>query len=85
MQAILQAEAELIVQSSRKTIEPAIAAVATSGLRQAQDVLQAWQAKDMWMREADGLFFRAEQLGPGPTDYLTSTPARRWGKPKRTS
>ncbi len=38
-------------------------AVAGSGLERAQDVLQAWQAKDMWQREADGLFFRAEKIG----------------------
>ncbi len=62
MQAILQAQTEPIVKSSRKTIEPAIAAVATSGLAQAQDVLQAWQAKEMWQREADGLFFRGEKI-----------------------
>ena len=63
MQSILQAHAEAIVKSSRKTIEPAIAAVAGSGLPQAQAVLQAWQAKEMWQRSADGLFFRAEKSG----------------------
>ncbi|MEZ5716547.1 MAG: urea ABC transporter permease subunit UrtB [Paracoccaceae bacterium] len=63
MQAILQAHAEAIVKSSRKTIEPAIAAVAGSGLPQAQAVLEAWQAKDMWQRSSDGLFFRAEPAG----------------------
>ncbi|MFT6675860.1 MAG: urea transport system permease protein [Sulfitobacter sp.] len=61
MQALLQAQAGLIVKSSRKTVEPAIAAIANSQLDSAQDVLQAWQAKDLWQRSSDGLFFRAEK------------------------
>ncbi|MEC3861766.1 urea ABC transporter permease subunit UrtB [Mesobacterium sp. TK19101] len=63
MQAVLQEHADTIVKSSRKTIGPAIDAVANSGLEQAQAVLQAWQAKDMWQRQDDGLFFRAEPAG----------------------
>nr|WP_252731259.1 urea ABC transporter permease subunit UrtB [Lentibacter algarum] len=62
MQAVLQEQSELIVKSSRKSIAPAIDAITESGLPQAQDVLQAWQGKDMWLRKADGLFFRAEKL-----------------------
>ncbi|WP_298558668.1 urea ABC transporter permease subunit UrtB [uncultured Aliiroseovarius sp.] len=62
MQDILQEHSDLIVKSSRKTIEPAIQGVAASGLPQAQDVMQAWQAKAMWMRKMDGLFFRGEKL-----------------------
>lgn len=62
MQAILQAHSALIEKSSRKTITPAIVAVTDSGLPQAQAVLQAWQAKDMWQRKSDGLFFRGQAL-----------------------
>ena len=61
IQTILQTHLEAIEKSSRKTIGPAIDAVATSGLPQAQAVLEAWQAKDMWQRKSDGLFFRAEK------------------------
>ncbi len=68
MQAILQAQAALIVENSRKTIAPAIAAVSDSGLPQAQDVLQAWQGKNLWQRTSDGLFFRAEKAEGG--EYL---------------
>ncbi|MGH1368030.1 MAG: urea ABC transporter permease subunit UrtB [Maritimibacter sp.] len=67
MQIILQDNADVIVKSSRKTIGPAIDAVAGSGLPQAQDVLQAWQAKEMWQRKSDGLFFRAEPSEDGLT------------------
>lgn len=59
MQMILQEQAPLIMENSRRTVAPAIAAVSDSGLPQAQDVLQAWQAKNLWQRSADGLFFRA--------------------------
>ncbi len=62
MQTLLQDHSATIVKSSRKTIGPAIDAVAGSGLPQAQVVLQSWQAKDMWLRKEDGLFFRAEKI-----------------------
>lgn len=62
IQPILQDHQALIVKSSRKTIGPAIDAVANSGLPQAQAVLQAWAAKEMWQRKEDGLFFRAEKI-----------------------
>ncbi len=62
IQDVLQTQSDVIVKSSRKTIGPAIDAVANSGLPQAQDVLQAWQAKDMWRRKSDGLFFRGEKI-----------------------
>ena len=62
IQDVLQAQRDLIEASSRRTIQPAIDAVADSGLPQAQRVLQKWQARDMWMREDDGLFFWAEKV-----------------------
>ncbi|MEQ3671665.1 urea ABC transporter permease subunit UrtB [Pseudophaeobacter sp.] len=62
MQSLLQEQSALILKSSRKTIAPAIAAIADSGLPQAQAVLQAWQVKALWMRKSDGLFFRGEKL-----------------------
>ncbi len=70
VQALLQDHAEIITKNSRKTIGPAIDAVATSALPQAQEVLQAWQAKEMWLRKSDGLFFKAEKLD-GKTYQLT--------------
>ena len=60
IQDILQEHREIILESSRRTIEPAIQAVASSGLPQAQTVLEAWQDKNMWVRTSDGLFFRAD-------------------------
>ena len=54
MQALLQQHADTIVKSSRRTIGPAIDAIAASGLEQAQTVLQKWQARAMWQRDSDG-------------------------------
>ncbi|SLN74296.1 High-affinity branched-chain amino acid transport system permease protein LivH [Roseovarius gaetbuli] len=65
MQDILQEHSALITKSSRMTIAPAIAAITDSELTQAQDVLQAWQSKDIWRRTSDGLFFRAEETAAG--------------------
>ncbi len=62
VQDILQEHSTILKKSSRKTIQPAIDALANSGLPQAQQVLQVWQAKDMWLRQEDGLFFKGETL-----------------------
>ncbi len=62
IQPILQDHQALIVKSSRKTIGPAIDAVASSGLPQAQTVLEVWAAKNMWQRKEDGLFFIGEKI-----------------------
>lgn len=70
LQPILQEHQEIIAKSSRKTIKPAIDAIASSGLPQAQVMLETWAAKNMWMRKSDGLFF-AGQKGEGRSYELT--------------
>ena len=68
VQAVLQSQSEIIVKSSRRTIGPAIDAIAGSELPQMQQVLEAWQAKDMWQRREDGLFFMAAKNADGDFD-----------------
>ncbi|MEX5729099.1 urea transport system permease protein [Rhodovulum iodosum] len=63
IQQVLQENRDLLEESSRRTIGPAIDAISDSGLPQAQAVLEKWQAKELWQREADGLFFFAEDIG----------------------
>ena len=70
IQPLLQEHQALIAKSSRKTIGPAIDAIAGSGLPQAQEVLQVWAAKNMWMRKSDGFFFIGEKV-EGKTYRLT--------------
>ncbi|MES0862980.1 urea ABC transporter permease subunit UrtB [Ruegeria sp. SCPT10] len=74
LQPILQEHQEIITKSSRKTIKPAIDAIASSGLPQAQVMLETWAAKDVWMRKSDGLFFagkKAEGRSYELTDFDT--------------
>ena len=62
IQEVLQTHGDTIEKGSRKSIGPAIDAIAASGLSQAQKVLQTWQSKDMWRRKSDGLFFAGEKV-----------------------
>ena len=62
IQDILQENRKLIIKSSRKTIEPAIEAIVTSGLPQAKKVLQTWQNKDLWLRKKMVYFFKRKKL-----------------------
>ena len=59
IQSILQENEAIIAKSSRKTIEPAIDAIRDSGLSGARNVLEKWQAKELWQRKEDKQFFFA--------------------------
>ena len=62
IQRLLQEHGEIIQKSSRKTIGPAIEALATSGMTEAQVVLERWQAKEMWFNKETGLFVFADEI-----------------------
>jgi len=66
LQSVMQENRALIEKSSRRTVGPAIDAIAASGLSGAQRVLERWLARDMVQRRADGLFFIFEKDG---SDY----------------
>ncbi|MFV1602582.1 MULTISPECIES: urea ABC transporter permease subunit UrtB [unclassified Phaeobacter] len=70
VQDLLQSQSALIVASSRQTIEPAIDAIAESGLAQVQAVLQLWQDKKLVLRTSDHVFFRAEKNADGRYDLI---------------
>ncbi|WP_407492091.1 urea ABC transporter permease subunit UrtB [Pseudooceanicola sp. MF1-13] len=61
IQQVLQDHAEIIIKSSRRTIQPAIDAVRDSDLDAAQLVLEKWAAREMYVNEATGLFVYAEE------------------------
>jgi urea transport system permease protein len=63
VQTLLQQHRDAVVKSSRRTIEPAIAALAGSGLAAVPVVLENWQNKELWVRESDGLFVYAAPEG----------------------
>ncbi|MEQ9041695.1 MAG: urea ABC transporter permease subunit UrtB [Silicimonas sp.] len=62
IQQILLEHGEAIAESSRRTIGPAIDALASSGLPAAQTVLEKWQAKEMWQKKDTKLFVFAEEI-----------------------
>ncbi|MEM1288990.1 MAG: urea ABC transporter permease subunit UrtB [Pseudomonadota bacterium] len=61
LQTVLQENRELIENSSRRTIGPAIQAIVESGLERAPAFLEAWQARTVFQRTADGLYFIGEE------------------------
>ncbi len=63
IQQLLQTHGEIIAKSSRKSIGPAIDALAGSGLPEAQVVLQRWQDKEMWVGKDTGLFVFGDKDG----------------------
>ena len=62
IQQMLQEHGDVIAKGSRKTIQPAIDALASSGLAQAQTVLERWQAKELWRNKDTGLFVFAKEI-----------------------
>ncbi len=62
VQQLLQDNSAMILKSSRKTIQPTIDAIVASGLPQVPLVLQKWQAREIWQRKEDGLFFYGAEV-----------------------
>lgn len=62
VQDLLQDHGTAVAKSSRKTIQPTIDALAASGLSEIQGILQKWQARELWQRKEDGLFFIGEEV-----------------------
>ena len=63
IQRLLQTHGDIIAKGSRTSISPAIDALATSGLEEAQTVLQKWRAKEMWRNKETGVFVYGEKSG----------------------
>ncbi|WP_121062171.1 urea ABC transporter permease subunit UrtB [Chachezhania antarctica] len=62
IQQIMQENGALIAESSRRTIGPAIDALAASGLPAAQMLLERWQNKELYLNEETGLFVFGEEV-----------------------
>jgi len=63
LQLLLQEYREPLLQSSRRTIGPAIDAIRDSGIPGAQELLQAWQDRGLWYDEAGSQFVYATPEG----------------------
>ncbi|MEM7720325.1 MAG: urea ABC transporter permease subunit UrtB [Pseudomonadota bacterium] len=62
IQKLLQEHGEIIAKSSRRTIGPAIDALGSSSLPKASEVLEKWQAKELWQIKESGLFVYTEKV-----------------------
>ncbi|MBU2993025.1 urea ABC transporter permease subunit UrtB [Octadecabacter sp. 1_MG-2023] len=65
LQDVLQNNAEAVAKPSRRTVDDVIAALVASSATGIPDFLEGWRAKEIWQRDADGLFFRAVEDGDG--------------------
>ncbi len=69
IQQLLQEHGEIIAKSSRKTIGPAIDALGDSDLSKAPEILEKWQAKELWFIKESGLFVYTEKVD-GKTERM---------------
>ncbi|MEM6846500.1 MAG: urea ABC transporter permease subunit UrtB [Pseudomonadota bacterium] len=67
LEALLLQNSELVARSSRRTVGPAIDAIAGSGIEGADVVLQRWMDRELFVRAEDGRFFLADRDGD---DYV---------------
>ncbi|WP_299142972.1 urea ABC transporter permease subunit UrtB [uncultured Tateyamaria sp.] len=62
IQQLMQTHGDALAKASRKTIQPAIDALTASGLPAAQNVMERWQAKEVWRHKDTGAFVIAEEI-----------------------
>jgi len=83
VQTLLQDNRAMIEKSSRKTIQPTVDALVVSGLPQVQLILQKWQAREIWQRKEDKLFFYGVETDKNVYrlfDFDTSEPVGEYPK-----
>ncbi|MBL4812230.1 MAG: urea ABC transporter permease subunit UrtB [Rhodobacteraceae bacterium] len=75
LQDALQIDAGAFASPSRRTVGATITALIETGHAQVPLFLQHWQAKELWQRDADGLFFYVTGDGPYQLiDIVTGEP-----------
>jgi|GEM_PF-1786033 len=67
LQDVLLPHQEAVERASRKTIDPVITDLLASGLPEVPEFVEAWQAKNVWMRKEDNLFFFVATEDDGDT------------------
>jgi len=70
LQALLQAQGELVTDPSRRTVGQVMDALAASGLPGVSRVLSAWQERSLFIRDSDGLFVFVEDEDADPLTLL---------------
>lgn len=65
LQALLQENADAVSSPSRRTVDSVIEALADAPVDGIPTFLEDWRDREIWKREADGLFFSAVKEGGG--------------------
>lgn len=65
LQALLQENADAVSSPSRRTVDSVIEALADAPVDGIPTFLEDWRDREIWMREADGLFFSAVKKSGG--------------------
>ena len=66
LQALLQDNFELVADASRRTVGEVLEVLVASGLPEVPNFLARWQAREVYVREADGLFVFVEDPDADP-------------------
>ena len=66
LQALLQERADLVANASRRTVGDVLDALVASELPEVQGFLERWQARELYLREADGLFVYVQDPDADP-------------------
>jgi urea transport system permease protein len=66
LQTILQDNAELVADASRRTVQEVLDILVDSQLPEVPEFLTTWQARELYLRNSDGLFVYVEDPTPIP-------------------
>jgi urea transport system permease protein len=70
LQALLQQNAELVADASRQTVQEVLDVLVASQLPEVPEFLTKWQAREVYQRDSDGLFFYVEDPDADPLTLL---------------
>ncbi|SFJ40317.1 urea ABC transporter permease subunit UrtB [Jannaschia pohangensis] len=78
LQSVLQDNAEAVAKPARRTVEAVLAALSAAQLEGVPEFLESWRDRNLWQRNADGLFFVAAEADGGLvlTDLDTGAESR---------
>ncbi|MBF9058337.1 urea ABC transporter permease subunit UrtB [Rhodobacterales bacterium HKCCSP123] len=73
LQAILQDNAELVADASRRTVQEVLDILVASQLPEVPEFLATWQAREVFQRNSDGLFVYVEDPESDPLTLIDIT------------
>jgi len=73
LQALLQTQADLVANASRQTVQQVLDLLIESDLPEVPLFLARWQAREVYQRESDGLFFYVEDADASPLTLIDIT------------